>query len=113
VSTHFRVACHVFRMSRVSHVTCFARHVCAWQVYVEDVVDRDDLLTVTAQQLSDVPPGAPVDDIVTFYLRAKELSKTVRIGVCVGVVLVKCCRGGSRRENDYSENKRFGEGGDL
>jgi hypothetical protein len=68
-------------MSRVSHVTCVACRVCTWQLYVEDVVDRGDLLTVTAQQLSDVPPGAPVDDIVTFYLTAKELSKTVRIGV--------------------------------
>lgn len=86
--------------------------MCTWQVYVEDVVDRDDLLTVTAQQLSDVPPGAPVDDIVTFYLRAKELSKTVRIGVCVGVVLVPCCWGGSRRESDYSENRSLREGGD-
>ena len=79
---------------------------------MEDVVDRDDLLTVTAQQLSDVPPGAPVDDIVTFYLRAKELSKTVRIGVCVGVVLVQCGRGWSPRESDYSENRSWREGSD-
>ena len=67
-------------------------------------MDRDDLLTVTAQQLSDVPPGAPVDDIVTFYLRAKELSKTVRTSAFVGVVLVQPCRGGLPREGDYSEN---------
>jgi hypothetical protein len=46
-----------------------------WQVFVEDVTDRDDLLTIAAQQLSDVPPGAPIDDVVGFYLRARELAR--------------------------------------
>jgi midasin (ATPase involved in ribosome maturation) len=39
-------------------------------------VNRDDIVTVVSRALSECPPGAPVDDIVTFYLKARELSRS-------------------------------------
>ena len=50
---------------------------CSLQIFVEDILDRTDLMTVVCQQLADFPPGSPNDDIVSFYLKAKELSRTI------------------------------------
>ena len=46
------------------------------EVYVDEVTDRSDVTLVVIQYFGDVQ-NAPVDDIVSFYLRAREMATQV------------------------------------
>jgi midasin len=42
------------------------------ELYVDELTGRDDLRLLVAQYLGEAVPGAPVDDIVDFYLAARQ-----------------------------------------
>ena len=49
------------------------------QLFVDDVMDRDDVTTVVSGCITELPAGCPVDDVVSFYLKSRELARSTLV----------------------------------